>query len=382
MSTKVQHSTLQNNSRKNENVLGDLNKVFSKRERPVGIENIISTDTLKMRLPLSTVSIKDEIIHSRELTVNSVTGEITKEKVSTIEKDNTYYRIESFNVNGRTPERFIVIAMGAKLLKERYLEGITYDNKDLVYNAIKSHGIIDFSMDTFMDKSACTDIDFKIDGFYHGDPKKLINNLYARSKPKKQQGYGCRKFTRKDNMGIQWSTRETTSIASNPFLKMYAKQVELIHKHADFHSKFLSEYDLNGLLRLEATLKNQKHFMRLFNHKCTNLWAVLSMPQEDKQLVFDHAIKCHLKPRTTKREKEKSILKGRNIGLYSLVAEMLSIGYSIELIEGIFLQDIDSKKQRWRMRKDLYKFHQIFISENGDELYWIEDIFWTKKKVA
>lgn len=382
MSLKVQHSTQQINSGRIEKVLGDIKQIFGQLQRPAGIEGIISTDTLKMRLPLPLVHIKDDILFSKEITVNSLTGNVTNEKVSTVEKDKTFYRIEPVNENGRTPENFLVIALGSKLLKERYLEGITIENKNLIYDAIKSHGLVDFSIDSFMDKSRCVDIDFKKDVFYQGDVNKLINKLYSNSKPKKKIGFGAEKFLKADNKGIQWSIRETTNIVSNPFLKMYAKDLELIHKHPDFHSKYLGQYDLSGLLRLEATLKNKRHFFRLFNHKCTNLWAVLNMPQDDKQRVFDHAIHCHINPKPRKRLKQRT-LKGNKVALYKSMCLVLNSKVSsFEDYLDYILKEFDNKTQRYRMRKTLDELYQVYLGENDADLFYLEDIFWGNSKTA
>ena len=391
MTTKVAKNTLCNNNLLLPNIvtvksdltsnLGNLGKIFAPLERPNGLSEI-TTDTLKLRFPLSTVHVKDEILFSKELTVNNLTGEIKHEKISTLHKDKTYYRIEPINLDGKSPTDCVVIALGAKLLKKRYLEGITIDNKDLIYDAIQSHGFIGFSMDTFMDKSTCTDIDYKKDIYYKGDIKKLINGLYAMSRPKKKQGEGCLPFRKKDNLGIQWSKRETTSTRSNPFLKMYAKGIELMRQHPKFHTEYLSEYDLKGLLRLEATLKNKKHFKHLFKHENQTLSAVLGMPQEDKQSVFNHAIKCHLIPKP-KLKTKKIKLNGQKVIIYKSMCHILSNGImTFDEYSEDMLREFETKQERSRKRKMLQDLYDVYIGENDADLYWLDELFWSNLKTA
>ena len=110
----------------------------------LSLSDIISLDSLKLRIPLIQVSLKDKGLLDHLIEVNSSTGEVNPEyykrkaKEYTI-SDSVKIRIGIQNVvtsKGLHTEQLIVL-LNTKILGSRYFEGFTKDNIDLaVYAAI------------------------------------------------------------------------------------------------------------------------------------------------------------------------------------------------------------------------------------------------------
>jgi hypothetical protein len=58
------------------------------------------------------------------------------------------------------------------------------------------------------------------------------------SKPSKQKDKGYKQYNKKDNKGIEWSVRQSTSFKSHPFLKVYHKETELRNNSKEFKDNY------------------------------------------------------------------------------------------------------------------------------------------------
>ena len=155
-------------------------------------------------------------------------SDITKGITTRINKVNRVV-----GMGGQTEER-IVIQVNAKMLRERYFEGITIDNLRLVYDYIIGLGLIDFSYDTFLDGyvydvDICMDVETDVDVF-----EKMLRRLVKSVKPNFYRKVNA--FFRDKNVGVELGTRDK-STASNPYVKFYAKGLELLNKETRYNKK-------------------------------------------------------------------------------------------------------------------------------------------------
>ena len=170
---------------------------------------------------------------------------------------------------GGSIEERIVIQVNAKMLGERYFEGITKDNLRVVYDYIMGLGLIQFSYETFLDGyvydvDICMDVETDVDVF-----EKMLRRLVKSVKPSQYRKINS--FFRDNNVGVELGTRQK-STASNPYLKFYAKGLELCHKETRYNKKpneygefnrYWLDDEYYNLGRLELTIKNREMFAEL-----------------------------------------------------------------------------------------------------------------------
>jgi hypothetical protein len=188
--------------------------------------------------------------------------DITKGITTRINKVNRVVGI------GGSIEERIVIQVNSKMLAERYFEGITKDNLRVVYDYIIGLGLIQFSYETFLDGyvydvDICMDVETDVDVF-----EKMLRRLVKSVKPSKYRKVNS--FFRDNNVGVELGTRQK-STASNPYLKFYAKGLELCNKetrykkgneYGEFNRYWLGDEYYN-LGRLELSIKGREMFAEL-----------------------------------------------------------------------------------------------------------------------
>lgn len=354
----------------------------------------IAVDSMKLRIPMANVKVIDNALNSRWLYVNELTGEIdesySKDKEVFIKEPGIgiKYKIEKIPVE-RKVKPFLTMSLPSKILKQNYFEGITINNIKSVYHNIQDHHVVQFSFGDFLNSSSCTDVDLKYDFFYNGDFKKGIEELENLVKETKEQGAGARMFKQKTNQGIEFSNRRTTSIVRHPYLKFYHKGLELMYQSKIFYSRYLNHVDIKDIIRCETTVKNKKHFRRLWGHDLTDLYHVLIMPQEDKEDAFKHAFGCHFNlPEHKRKKSRKDSLKGKDLMLYNLLAMQLNRGVSYDILRDNLIRVYDDRQNRWRNKKLLDSLYQAYKENNNSQVEefvtWIEPnlrkIFWNAKR--
>ena len=328
----------------------------------------IKLDSFKLRLPLEKVKVIDENIRGKWLLVHEESAVVdpnARTRENSVYRDfpgkvNIKFGIEKQVIKSKIQE-FLTMNVPAKILGANYLDGINYENVKEVYQALLGANVAEFSFNDFIDTSACTDVDFAKDFKYQGDFKELLQNIAQVAKPSKKRDHGYRIFTEKHNQGIEFSVRETTSIASNPYFKIYNKGVELMSKSRDFTRDFLYNQNIVGLGRMEATLKNKKHVDMLWGHKCNSLKAMVTMPQNDKARLLGHAIKCHLEP-GQKEKKSWAQLKGMNLALYQSIKIHLEKGAVWEELRERLIYCYANRSQKSQIRKKLDELYSIYQS--------------------
>ena len=326
----------------------------------------ISIDSLKIRIPIHQIKIVDESITSKWLLVNEKTGDI----------DETYFKENSFKVsnNGisirygiekqqtarQRIEPFLIILLPSKILCNRYFEGFTATNIEIVYNALISHKVVDFSLKSFLN-AECTDVDFKKDTIldldtYNTSIKKIID--LAKPSKKKNQGYNI--FNSVDNKGIEFSDRRTTSFKSNPYLKIYHKEVELTNNSETFARNYLQEVDIANVVRIECTVKNKAHF-RYLGIEDTRLQKLLELSPEAKEKIMSSTLAKHLEPRLNEIVNKAEIKPNDRI-LYNFIISLMKSGFSFQTIRDVIaISGIDCKVTRSRKRKEMNIIYNTYI---------------------
>ena len=277
------------------------------------VVNPWAVDSLKIRIPLNRVKVLDESIRgmvskvmpateSKEqgrqfYDLDGVLYNVLEETVNTkASRDEngikTVFSIEQRATQHRTVQ-YLIILINAKQLGARYFEGITASNVLELHGYLMGLEVVVFSLKELL-KGECTDIDFRKD-FEAGEEqmKEALNHMHQQATPSTDYDKGSKLFWKKDNKGLQFNKRTTTKIKTAPFLKVYSKSLDLLHKSNVFA---LAHFDTipQNLWRLEFTIKNKKHLDSFgIGNK---LGDVLSIPADSIEAMCTKSLKAVLTP--------------------------------------------------------------------------------------
>jgi len=345
----------------------------------------ISVDSLKLRIPLSQVEILDPIITEKWFWVSEsgvVDPDRYKENALEVYADKhelikVRFGIEKQRTDRQTTENFLTILLPSKILMERYFEGFTLENIDKVYDTLMSIGVVKFSKYVFLHESACTDTDFKKD-FQFDNLDLLIGKLSASVIPSKQKGDGIKPWRQSDNKGIEFNERKTSRYQTRPFLKIYHKGIELTTlKRRAFTDTYLKGIDIENVCRIEATVKNKKHF-RILGIEDTSLYSVLSISQEQAEKIISKAVACNLEPRIIPFRTPSELTPNKQV-MYSLMHELIRLGHNYDTVKRIALNGIIDKSARSKKAKEIEEIYNKHIRGNqvdteAEELNRIYDV--------
>jgi len=349
-------------------------------KRPFFGTDAIAIDSMKLRIPEKRVNILDEEFKGAWRTFNDATG---NEDTRLVKPHRKYivtrggikinWQIEKITLS-RTPERFLTLEVPSSILKGRYFEGIQNNTAAFAYQRLMSFKVAEFSFSDFV-AADCTDIDFKTDRIIDGDFKTMISDIYKDSK----HPDGSRIFTKTDNQGGQWSSREKPNAIQTPFIKIYNKGLALKTVQKDLYDSYLAQFDVSNIIRLEATLKNKKHYRHIYGDSSTGmrLGSLLDMSQPNKQKLFDYAAgKYGLMGKPAPIKLDKSTLKASQLIKLSLLQELRRVGYDREKAKSVYLSDFDGVANRNRYEREFEEIWGILEDSNGSHSIYTYDFFW------
>lgn len=269
------------------------------------ITNDITADSLTIKIPIEYVSDADYLRNIVVTKYNQDTMEILEEKYTpshynqdTGIKTTIFLEKEKFKSKSNADYKNLVIYANSKTLKENYFQGLRLSNIEEVYDYIISLDIAKFSIDSFLHKSTCFDIDYKRDFFCtRNELLRLMKNLADCSYDSKKRDIGYNQFKETDNTGIEFGNRHTDSY-NHVYWKIYAKALELYAKPEkkgsnDFRENYLSAYDITDIVRSEFTFKGKKTTDH-FGIKDRSLNGILSIPQSELNKMQNKVISNHI----------------------------------------------------------------------------------------
>ena len=249
---------------------------------------IPKVDSGKISIQLSKCEIIHEMLNDMmNVTYTSIsTGEVyDEEKISgkpfTLEnkKDGTYARVwvepQMNYVNGKAvSEMFVSILINSKHLHKNYFKGITKNTLFDLYTYIMSLNLFkcsynDFQYSRFNDVDICFDfiatkVNFEV----------LKRNIKLSVKDEKK----WHTKTSKSNTGLYATSARaprTHANPSNPYIKIYDKELDLEVRSKNFADTYLKEIDYRDLIRYECTIKSRKHLKRLGLENVKTFWELL-----------------------------------------------------------------------------------------------------------
>lgn len=226
-----------------------------------------SIDSLRIRIPLIHCEILDMELNAMQHLISSITGEILESKLNTKRFISTTGITTTISLTKEPTqwnrlEYHIVILANSKALKEDYFKGISKNTFKKLYDYIIGLGVVKFSYKSFKE-AQCTDIDIKTDiSCTDSIMKSTFKVFTSNSKLHAEMNRGVKCKWTKTNKMIQYNQRKNTDFMKAPFLKIYAKSLELEFNSGEFVLNHLTEVP-QDTWRIEYTIKNKKHLNNL-----------------------------------------------------------------------------------------------------------------------
>lgn len=317
----------------------------------------ISIDSFRVSIPINLVEIIDSNLTDKatSLIINTQTNEVLTERE--VKENSITKQIGGvpfkFNIDNSFNDKKVVILINSKQLHSYYFNGVTNDNIESIYNRIIECKVINIDFETFL-QQPIVDVDFKRDNLialkeYH----KSLEVIRGCSKLSKYKDDGCHSYAN----GIEFSVRKTSKYLSNPYFKIYHKEIELNENSKDFADKYLNQVDYKNLVRFECTVKNKKHFNSM-GVESNTLNNILNLTNEAKEKIMSTVVKKHLSKREITKPTENENLKPNEQLLFDYMNLLFDKGLNIDATISYILNSF-SGITKYRKKKEI-----VFIYEN------------------
>lgn len=333
-----------------------------------------SIDSFKYRISLKDVEIINSNLLDKIINVktNTRTGEVIEEnpiQANSLKIQRQGYQIH-FGIQRLPDNDFLVVIINSYLLENRYLEGISMRNIELIYTNLMKCEVFKLTFEDFLSKGILSDIDIKKDVTLQKDEfTKGIKELEKASIPRKKSGLGVNAFLKNNNLGIEWNMREKAT-ATAPFIKIYFKELQSVMKDAEllkknqipFFETYVGHNQFKNLVRIETTIKNLKS-AKQYGIENLTLLEVLKLTSEQLNQVIVSALNLNLERRTPIVNKTKNIdkLTPNELVIYVHIDNMIrNQTYDIETAIEYTLNYFEDKVAKSRMKAkmlDMYTKH-------------------------
>jgi hypothetical protein len=329
--------------------------------------DIPSIDSLKLSFALDEVDIINQSLldHKIKQTVNTITGEVEEE--TPIQQNSLKYQYEGYQIHFAINKLFnqerLVILLNSKMLESNYMDGISMANIEAVYHKLIEADIFHISFEGFLSKGMVSDIDIKKDYEIKTVEQfsQATKRLEQSTVSQKRKDKGVSRFDKKDNKGIEWNNR-TTSTYKYPFLKIYHKGLESKHsKNFNFFSQYLDLDSLKNVIRIEGTIKNFSTQGEKYGIKDNSLISLLNLTHKDLNAILNHSLNSNLEKRI-KRQQQRTMneYSPTDMVFFRSLSYGVQKGDSIEQLITYLIEGIPSV-QKSRMKKRLIEIYESEI---------------------
>lgn len=310
-------------------------------------------DSLRLEIPLHRLHLLDgSLINHPTILVSTITGAIMEgsEEEPLVKISETHFdrgittRMQKVNrvMGGGSTEERLVIQVNAKMLGERYFEGITIENLPGIYDYIKNLNIVeieyhDFIMGNVYDVDVCMDVETRDEVF-----EKMLRRLVQQINPVHYRKIG--KWFAKNNIGVEIGSRHK-STADNPYVKFYAKGLELLFKESKNNSggiKEVGEFNrcyLGGgkydVARVELSFRNREMWQKMGYGSIHTLNDLLMVDKNLlKQTMVSVVKKSYMDKRLNKKLSDGKVLPKDDF-ILELISYIVDAGESKDFFMGI-----------------------------------------------
>jgi hypothetical protein len=331
-------------------------------------------DSLKIRVKLEKVQILDKRLITDYIAYypsiekldndgneNEILGEDYKkaEPYTKIINGITYrFYIKAFIDKNKTANEYVVFQISAKMLKEKYFEGITAFNFGCIVDDINSFGVLKISKHDFL-QGLVSDIDICINQLID---LKSLKTAFSFILHNPNHGklplihHISQSNTQKNtfNLGMDFNKREKASNTA-PYCKIYHKGFELLSKSIVFYKAYLEPMKasvIDNLVRYEFTIKAHKHKEYLCKQGLKadfkTFFDLLKAKPNDLKLIAQTGLKHYVEPKE-KRNNINQELNPMDIMIQFYQAELIKLGFPEDRLLG-FTHNIDCPVSKSRTK--------------------------------
>lgn len=332
-------------------------------------------DSLKIRVRLGEVKILDKRLITEFITYyptlehldndtefqRNTGDDLRKPEPFTKIINGITYRIyiKAFINANKLASEYVVFQISAKMLKERYFEGITSDNYNQIVSDINALGVLHISNTAFL-QGLVSDIDICINQLIDLKSLKTAFSLIKHN-PNSGKLPLIHEFNLSNtvkntfNIGLDFNKRDKAT-NTTPYCKIYHKGFELQSKSFVFFNAYFGQNEqinksrfLNNLVRYEFTIKASKHKEYLckngFKADFKTLNDLLKARPRDLKAIAQSGLKHYIEPKAKSRvEKEQSPM---DIMAQFYIENLIALGFDKEKLLGFtYLIDDPSSRSR------------------------------------
>ncbi len=300
--------------------------------------NIALIDSLSLKIPLSECEIIDQRLTAEVCyfypSLEAYEDELLPPKPILIYENGVTIRfslceipIYNKDTDERVQTKFIVLTLSAKLLRERYFEGINSSNIRLIYERFIDFKIFYCDFEVFIN-SLASDVDICFNR-YCESAQTFSDSLDVLANQTANKRKHLHLVRRDSNVGLNFNNRNHAT-PSLPFIKLYHKEFELLTKSVEFFNYYLQAYrfEIKNLTRIEVTIKNYKHKQRLEKYKILpnfkTLNELLEIPQYNLYQFIIFSFNSYIEKQ--QRIASPNLSPTEHI-IYELLCNCISSGY-------------------------------------------------------
>jgi hypothetical protein len=318
-----------------------------------------SIDSGRVRIPLSKCQVIDSELNSIQHLISAKTGEILETKLNTKRFVSntgitTTISITKELIKWNVYELHVVILVNSKVLQKDYFKGICKSTLKQVYQYLIGLNVVHFSFEAFK-QAQCTDIDIKTDIICtDSEMKATFNVLNAGSKEYKQMDRGVKSTWTKGNKMIQFNKRQNTNYTKAPFLKIYAKSLELQFNSGEFVLNHLNEIP-QDTWRIEYTIKNKMHLNTL--NMPNTLGELVECSQEQFESAYQTSMRAVLNARIRKDRLQSTDISPKDIPMINAIIICLDSGNTWNMLKSNLLGSLEgpNRTKRSMYLQDLFE---------------------------
>lgn len=265
--------------------------------------------------------------------------------------------IKAFIDANKMAHEYVVFQISAKMLKEKYFEGITYKNYATIVDDINSFGVLKISNKDFL-QGLVSDIDICINQLIDLKSLKtafsfILQNPNHGKLPLIHHISQSNSIKNTYNLGMDFNKREKASNTA-PYCKIYHKGFELLSKSIVFYKSYLEPTKaslIDNLVRYEFTIKAHKHKEYLiskgYKANFKTLFDLLSANPKDLKEIAKSGLKHYIEPK--QKTNVDKLLNPTDIMLQYYIENLIQLGFDKEKLLG-FTYSIDCPVSRSRTK--------------------------------
>jgi hypothetical protein len=272
------------------------------------------------------------------------------------------FYIKAFIDAKKTANEYVVFQISAKMLKERYFEGISSSNYMNIVKDINSFGVLKITNKDFLE-GLVSDIDICINQLIDLKSLKtafsfIMQNPNEGKKPLIHYINNSNSIKNTSNLGMDFNKREKAS-NTTPYCKIYHKGFELLSKSIIFYKSYLEPMKasvIDNLVRYEFTIKAHKHKEYLiskgFKADFKTLFDLLSANPKDLKLIAQSGLKHYIEPK--QKSSVDNTLRPMDIMVQYYIENLIKLGFDEEKLLG-FTYSIDCPVSRSKTKSKAKK---------------------------